>query len=316
MSFFVHPQGICESENIGEGTRIWAFAHVLAGARIGADCNICDGVFIENDVVVGDRVTIKCGVQLWDGIRVEDSVFIGPNVSFSNDLFPRSKEYEGEALETHIATGVSIGAGSTILPGLRIGRNAMIGAGTVVSRDVPPNAIVTGKAGQITGYSSSEESVRLTPINVDKPTGEGSGRQTMRSGASLHHLASVEDMRGTLAVMELEDEIPFPVRRVFVVHKVPSQHVRGEHAHRVCEQFLVAMSGSVHVIVDDGATREEVILRDPAMGLHLPAMVWATQYKYSPDAVLVVFASESYDPADYIRDYEDFLRLRKSQRSA
>ena len=93
MNFFVHPLGCCESKDVGAGTRVWAYAHVLPGARIGADCNICDQVFIENDVVVGDRVTVKCGVQLWDGLRIEDDVFIGPNATFTNDRFPRSKQY-------------------------------------------------------------------------------------------------------------------------------------------------------------------------------------------------------------------------------
>src|SRR5215472_12037932 len=94
MNYFVHPQGICESSAIGEGTRIWAFAHVLPGAVIGRDCNICDHVFIENKVILGDRVTVKCGVQLWDGLQVENDVFIGPNATFSNDPFPRSKQYQ------------------------------------------------------------------------------------------------------------------------------------------------------------------------------------------------------------------------------
>ena len=90
---FIHPQAICECDHVGSGTRIWAFAHVLPKAKIGADCNICDHVFIENDVVLGDRVTVKCGVQLWDGLRVEDDVFLGPNVTLSNDKYPRSKQY-------------------------------------------------------------------------------------------------------------------------------------------------------------------------------------------------------------------------------
>lgn len=96
MSFFVHPQALCESETVGDGTRVWAFAHVLPAARIGSECNICDHVFIENDVIVGDRVTVKCGVQLWDGVRLEDDVFVGPNATFTNDRFPRSKQYPAE----------------------------------------------------------------------------------------------------------------------------------------------------------------------------------------------------------------------------
>ena len=130
---FVHPQGINESNRVGAGTRIWAFAHVLPGAQIGADCNICDHVFIENNVIIGDRVTIKSGVQLWDGARIEDDVFIGPNASFTNDLMPRSKEQLAEHPVTRIAAGASIGAGATILP-VTVGRNAMVGAGAVVTR--------------------------------------------------------------------------------------------------------------------------------------------------------------------------------------
>jgi len=107
MPVFVHPQGLCESQSVGEGTRVWAFAHVLPGARIGRDCNICDHVFVENDVVLGDRVTVKCGVQLWDGLRVADDVFIGPNATFTNDPFPRSKQHRSP-LGISIAIGASI----------------------------------------------------------------------------------------------------------------------------------------------------------------------------------------------------------------
>ena len=130
----VHPRGLCESETVGEGTRVWAFAHVMPGAVVGRDCNICDHTFIENDVIVGDRVTIKSGVQLWDGVRLEDDVFVGPNATFTNDPFPRSRRPPGTFSTTVIARGASIGANATILPNLTIGENAMIGAGSVVTR--------------------------------------------------------------------------------------------------------------------------------------------------------------------------------------
>jgi len=151
VAHFVHPRGICESSEVGEGTRIWAFAHVLAGARIGAECNICDSVFIENGVVVGDRVTVKSGVQLWDGLRVGDDVFIGPNATFTNDPFPRSKVYEHEVAVTRVEDGASIGANATILPGLTIGTRAMVGAGSVVTHDVPPGALVVGNPARVVG---------------------------------------------------------------------------------------------------------------------------------------------------------------------
>ena len=142
---FVHAMGICESVRVGDDTTIWAFAHVLPGAVIGNNVNICDHVFIENDVRVGDRVTVKSGVQLWDGIELRDEVFVGPNVTFTNDRFPRSKQYPDSFPRTIVENGASIGGGAVILPGIRIGRNAMVGAGAVVTRDVPPFAIVVGK---------------------------------------------------------------------------------------------------------------------------------------------------------------------------
>src|SRR5687768_8094431 len=150
-----HDKALVESPNVGAGTRVWAFAHVLPGARIGRDCNICDGVFIENDVVVGDRVTVKCGVQLWDGVRLEDDVFVGPNATFTNDNFPRSRHHLSAFPRTVVRRGASIGANATILPGLTIGMQSMIGAGAVVTKDVPPHAIVTGNPARITGYVRS-----------------------------------------------------------------------------------------------------------------------------------------------------------------
>lgn len=133
-----------QSENIGAGTSIWQFCVVLPKAQIGEDCNICSHCLIENDVIVGDRVTVKCGVQLWDGLRVEDDVFIGPNVTFTNDMHPRSKQYPDEFPQTIIRRGVSIGANATILPGIEIGAGAMVGAGAVVTKRVAPNVTVVG----------------------------------------------------------------------------------------------------------------------------------------------------------------------------
>jgi acetyltransferase-like isoleucine patch superfamily enzyme len=136
--FFVHPNAIVETKAIGKGTRIWAFTHILSGAKIGDDCNICDQIFIENQVIVGNRVTIKSGVQLWDGIVLEDDVFVGPNATFTNDKFPRSKQHLSSFPTTIVHQGASIGANATILPGVHIGRYAIVGAGAVVTKDVPP----------------------------------------------------------------------------------------------------------------------------------------------------------------------------------
>lgn len=140
----IHQLADVLSTNIGEQTSIWQFAVVLPGAKIGRNCNICSHVFIENDVIIGNEVTIKNGVQIWDGITIEDRVFIGPNVTFTNDMKPRSKIYPPEFLKTVIKKGASIGANATILPGITIGENALIGAGSVLLNDVEPNSLWVG----------------------------------------------------------------------------------------------------------------------------------------------------------------------------
>jgi UDP-2-acetamido-3-amino-2,3-dideoxy-glucuronate N-acetyltransferase len=306
-SVFVHENAVCESSTVGEGTRIWAFAHILPGARIGKGCNICDGVFVENDVRVGDNVTVKCGVQLWDGLSLEDDVFVGPNATFANDRLPRSKVYPETFQKTIVRKGASIGANATILPGVEIGPGAMIGAGAVVTRNVPPNAIVVGNPGRITGYvqtsvartdpTSFVSADRMGLINV-QPLGVGT--------ATLHHLKVVTDMRGSVSVGEFEREIPFIPKRYFVVFDVPTREVRGEHAHKQCNQFLVCLRGSLGVLLDDGDSRRELTLDGPGTGVFMPAMIWSTQYRYSTDAVLLVFASHFYDESDYIRTYDEF----------
>lgn len=306
MTHFVHAQGLCESPNVGEGTRVWAFAHVLPGARLGRDCNVCDHVFIENDVVIGDRVTIKCGVQLWDGITLEDDVFVGPNATFTNDPFPRSKAYPQSFPRTVVQRGASIGANATILPGITIGASAMVGAGAVVLRSVPPHAIIVGNPGRIVGYVDAPRK-DAAPAARRSPEAAPAIQSSRVRGVNTHRLPRIEDLRGNLTAGEFDRSIPFAVKRYFMVFEVPSVEVRGEHAHRTCHQFLICAHGSVSVVADDGASREEFLLDDPCLGLHLPPMTWGVQYRYSSDAVLLVFASELYDAADYIREYQAFL---------
>ncbi len=309
MSFFQHPLAVVESSSIGDSTRIWAFAHILPGARIGSACNICDHTFIENDVVVGDRVTIKCGVQLWDGIDVEDDVFIGPNATFTNDLFPRSKQHQEKLPRTRVRKGASIGANATILPGLTIGERSMVGAGSVVTRDVPADAIVAGNPARISGYAGVSEK-RMPPFGT--PPVEVGSAATLVEGVTIHHLPRVDDLRGSLTFGEAQRHVPFEVKRYFLVYGVSNQQIRGEHAHRTLHQFLICAHGSCHVVADDSRTRQEFVLDHPFIGLHLQPMVWGVQYKYSHDAVLLVLASDSYSAPDYIRDYDEYLALRKS----
>lgn len=304
---FIHEKAICESRNIGEGSRVWAFVHILPGAKIGRECNICDGVFIENKVIVGDRVTIKCGVQLWDEVVIEDDVFIGPNATFTNDLFPRSKVYPSAFARTVIREGASIGANATILAGTEIGARAMVGAGAVVTRSVPPNAIVAGNPARIMGYvGTKNNSVPDRQVAADEGRRIGVTRLGV-GNATLHTLKLVRDMRGDLSVGEFNRDIPFTPERYFTVFGVPTQEVRGEHAHKVCHQFLVCVRGSCKVLLDDGRNRNEVDLDQPNLGVYMPPMIWGTQYRYSTDAVLLVFASHPYASDDYIRTYDEFL---------
>lgn len=140
----IHPLSDIQSTNIGTDTTVWQFCVILPGAKIGNNCNINCHVFIENDVIIGNNVTVKSGVQIWDGITIEDNVFIGPNATFTNDLKPRSKVYPEAFLRTTIKKGASIGANATILPGIEIGEGAMIGAGSVVTKNIPPNTTWAG----------------------------------------------------------------------------------------------------------------------------------------------------------------------------
>lgn len=306
--YYVHPQGLCESTTVGPRTRIWAFAHVLPGARIGADCNICDHVFIENQVTIGDRVTVKSGVQLWDGVVLEDDVFVGPNATFTNDRFPRSKHYPAEFPTLRVGRGASIGANATLLPGITVGARAMVGAGAVVTRSVPPNAIVVGNPARIVGYVDAPHP-RPPAAAADAAALTVGSHPTALPGVRLYKLPRIEDLRGHLTVAEYGRHIPFPVQRHFLVFGVPSTEVRGEHAHRRCHQVLIAAHGQVSVVADDGQRRQEFVLDRPDLALHLEPMVWGIQYRYSADAVLLVLASEPYDPDDYIRDYAEYLRL-------
>ncbi len=173
MTIKIHSLSDVQSNNIGEGTRIWQFCVVLPKAIIGANCNICAQVLIENDVLIGDNVTVKSGVQLWDGLRIEADVFIGPNVTFTNDKFPRSKHYPEQFPQTLVRKGASIGGGAVILPNIIIGEAAMVGAGAVVTRSVPDRAVVIGNPARIIGYVGQNN--ELKPITHDSQSAENTG---------------------------------------------------------------------------------------------------------------------------------------------
>lgn len=307
MNYFIDDSAQVFSKQIGDRTKIWQFVVILGGATVGADCNICSHVFIEDDVTIGDRVTIKSGVQIWDGVTLADDVFVGPNVSFSNDNFPRSKDYLNAPERTTVNKGASISAGAVILPGIEIGSNAMVGAGAVVTKNVPPNAVVKGNPARISGYvGTKRENQELDAQPKKEMTYELSVEV---AGVSIKKLKTFSDIRGNLSVADILQEIPFIPKRYFMVYDVPSKETRGEHAHKTCQQFLICVRGSCQVLVDDGVNRSTVLLDSPEIGLLISPRVWGTQFKYSQDALLAVFASEEYDPSDYIREYSEFLKF-------
>lgn len=262
-------------------------------------------------MIMNDKEKIPRSVQLMSGAYVEPGVYIEENVI----LGPNSVilAHTGNGPVTQVMNGAIIGANSTVLPGVSVGEKARVEPGTLVDRSVPPYAIVTGNPAYISGYIEAFSS-NSEPQNITKDVNTYSSVQSTRvEGVTLHQLPMVPDMRGSLSVGEFEREVPFIPKRYFLVFDVPSAETRGEHAHFQCKQFLVAVKGSVSVVADNGVSREEFILNKPDMGLYLPAMTWGIQYRYTEDAVLMVFASDFYDNSDYIREYSEFKKLIQRQ---
>lgn len=183
---FVHPDGRCESTEVGAGTRVWAFAHILPGAVVGSDCNVCDGAFIENGAVVGDRTTVKNGVLVFEGVHIGSDVFLGPGVIFTNDMRPRAHiKRSGSALvPTVVEDGVTLGAGTVVVCGVRIGHDAFSGAGAVITKDVPPHAFVVGNPARRIGW------VCRCGEALDDELACGCGRRFAQHGDGLAELPS------------------------------------------------------------------------------------------------------------------------------
>jgi hypothetical protein len=188
----------------------------------------------------------------------------------------------------------------------------MVGAGAVVTNNVPPHAIIVGNPARIVGYTKtgtpmglrSDDKSNVSPTVPSpplEPEGLGVGK------ASLIRIKHVTDLRGDLSVGEFASDLPFQPQRYFLVYNVPTREVRGEHAHRACHQFLICVKGSCSLLLDDGQNRNELKLDQPDIGVYMPPMIWGSQFNYSPDAVLLVFASHTYDSTDYIRTYDSFL---------
>jgi len=289
-----------------------------AGAVIGEDCNICDHTFIENDVVIGDRGDHQVRGASLGRPAHRDDVFVGRTPTFTNDPMPRSGQHLPKYPVTYIRRGASIGANATILPGITIGQNAMVGAGAVVTRSVPPHAVVVGNPARIVRYASSHSGGLAEQGSA--PPGQETGLPSVEPvgvrGVVIHRTPVIKDMRGNLLAREIDRGLPFVPKRCFTVFAVPSKEVRGAHAHRALEQLLICLTGSISVVVDDAVSRQEIVLDSPELALHVPPMVWAIQYKYSADAVLLVMASDLYKADDYIRDYDQFLAEQARPRRA
>jgi dTDP-4-dehydrorhamnose 3,5-epimerase-like enzyme len=247
------------------------------------DATILPGAYIEAGVTLGHRITVGA-----------NSVVLA-----------------GEHASTRIEDDVWIGANCTIYGDVVIGARARIDHGSVVTTSVPPKAVVMGNPAKIVGYVDTPiYDHGIAQTRVSNTTSIASAVK----GVALYTLKYVPDMRGALSVGEFHRDIPFAPKRYFLVLGVPTAETRGEHAHIACHQFLIAVTGSVAVVADDGTNRQEFILDRPHVGLYLPPLTWGIQYRYSSDAVLLVFASDYYEPDDYIRDYKQFVDYVRAHR--
>ena len=253
---------------------------------------------LEPEVQLGAGCVVRSGAYLARGTRLGDEVYIGPNVAFA--------DAEAGAAPAVVEAGATVGANAVVAAGITIARQARVRPGSVVLRSVPPGAIVEGNPAAIVGYVNA-----LPPaLNTRRRAVDDRESRivtTCVKGVTVHNMPVIMDLRGDLTVGEFRRDVPFDPQRYFVVFGVPGREVRGEHAHHRCHQFLVCVRGQFSVVADDGEQRVEVSLDAPNRGLYLPPMTWGIQYKHSPDAVMLVFASDYYDASDYIRSYDEFL---------
>lgn len=277
-------------------------------SNIGADISIKpsnkfgDFVFIHPGAKISEDCVINGFTQVWGNVHVESGVSIGAGAILEQP----SKNSSG----IFLGKGCDVGAGAIILQGVTVGEGAVIKPGAVVEHNVPPYAVVSGNPARVLGYVENLQAGKISPWH---PVAEFPSTPAIMplgvGNVTLHRLKKICDPRGDLSVAEFPKDIPFDPKRYFLVFNVPSEKIRGEHAHHTCHQFLVCVKGSCAVVVDDGKSRCEVVLNSPDMGIHLPPLTWGIQYKYSSDAVLLVFTSDYYDANDYIRDYSEFSAL-------
>ena len=271
---------------------------VDTNARVGAGSSVGPHAVIEAFAHVGAHCVIESGAYVCSGTVLESHVHIGAHAAFASAP-------GGSEPPAVVKQGAWIGANASIMAGTVIGAKAVVRPGAVVTRSVPPGAIVEGNPANIVGYVDTTSMKAPLPT---APRGDSTVEATPVAGVTVHHFPIIPDLRGSLTVGEFDHQIPFKPLRYFMVFGVPSREIRGEHSHIECHQFLICLRGSCAVVADDGTHKVEITLDSPGRGLYLPPMTWGIQYKYSADAMLLVFASHYYDAADYIRDYAQFTQ--------
>ena len=276
------------------------FCVVEPGAQVGKTTTLGPHVHIAALARIGEHCVIDSGAHIGCGSVIENEVHIGAHAAFASS----PEGLEGPAV---VRQGAWIGANVSIAAGVVIGAKARVRPGSVVTRSVPPGAIVEGNPAVIVSYVNTPQGPASAVQMARAPTG-ATVEATPVAGVTVHHFPVIPDLRGNLTVGEFDRQVPFKPLRYFIVFGVPNREVRGEHAHRCCHQFLICLRGSCAVVADDGVHKVEVSLDSPDRGLYLPPMTWGIQYKYSTDAMLMVFASDYYDSQDYIRDYAEFHR--------
>ena len=274
------------------------------GTGIVSEVSADPGVVAPADFVLGAGCSVGAYAFIGPGCVAEDNVQIGARATV---LAPEPTS-DVAAQRLLVQSGATIGAGAVVCGANVIGRGARIEPGAVVTSDVPPHAVVAGNPSHVTGYvSAAAGGAPGRPIEMVHAPKEV-GAVVLPNGVSVIRFPEVIDLRGQLTFGEVDGQLPFAVDRFFLVYGVESQELRGEHAHRRCHQLIIATTGAVSVLTDNGSELIEVRIDEPTIGVHLPPMVWGVQFRHTADAVLMVLASDRYDADDYIRDYDEFIR--------
>jgi len=291
----VHPAAVVETGAVIAGTAVGAYS------RIGPEVVIAGPCAIGEQTILGGRIQMAAGVEIGSQAFLHGPLTIEQGVRIGARCCMDASTGEGAIL---LGEGAVVGANATIWPGVSVGERAHIEPGSVVTKNVPAMAVVAGNPAQIVRYSGAPHTATLPHM----PEAAEVAATAIR-GVTLHRLPLHEDLRGSLTFGEAQRHVPFPLRRFFLSFAVASEQVRGEHAHRALHQFLVCVHGRVHIAADDGVNQADFLLDQANLGIHIPPMIWSVQYRFSADAVLLALCSDDYDPADYIRDYAEFLAL-------